>query len=936
MKFSTDIFSNANVAYLDEMYAKYQSDPNSIGEDWQAFFSGFDLGHQRLDSEESGGAPVSFGSSASLPSMPAAPGTPGSVGVYGLVNAFRTFGYYSAAVNPLEEVKDAAEHPFLTPANFGCNDLSQPVPDGQGGWRGPKPKDVGDLLSMLKQTYCGTFAGESMESIGMEHRVWLHERIEPGLGKPDLNKEQRKSILKDLLKAEVFESFLQTKYLGQKRFSIEGADSLIPLLEQVIHHGSVNGVEEFTLGMAHRGRLNVLVHTMGKPYSDILCEFEGHSPAPDALGDGDVKYHMGYSNDRDVLGGSTVHLSMAPNPSHLELVDPVIEGMVRAKQSARKDTERSKVVPIQIHGEAAFTGQGLVPETLSLSELPAYTTGGTIHVVVNNQIGFTATAQETRFTPFPTDIGRMMKAPIFHVNGDDPEAVVHAARLAIEFRQRFKIDVFIDLICYRRHGHNETDDPTFTQPLMYEKIGQKKTVASDYAARLIQEGVLTPEEEKAMRDEIRSELDSAQSIAKEASFVPSQGTLAGLWTGMKRAGSDWSADTRVKRSVLQDLGKKLTQFPETFHLHRKLKRLFETRSQMVAGEKPLDWGTAEALALASLVAEGIPVRFAGQDAQRGTFSHRHSVLHDVKNGALYCPLENISPDQGKFQAINTMLSELAVLGFEFGISWTDPRRLVIWEAQFGDFANGAQTMIDQFICSSESKWDRMSGLVMLLPHGYAGQGPEHSSARLERYLQLCAEGNMQVCNLTTPAQYFHSLRRQQHRNFRKPLVIMSPKKLLRYEGAVSSLEDLSEGTFETILDDPGVESKSKVKRVAFLSGRVYYTMIEARKRSGVDDIAFIRIEQLYPFPENELKELLSTYDSVEEFLWVQEEPENMGAWNHVRSRIEKLMPDSLRLQYRGRSAAASTATGSHKQHNQEEAALVISVVGSDGAAESKH
>lgn len=909
MKISKDLFTQANAAYLDQMYQRYLEDPESLEEPWRVFFTGFELGFDK----------VAPGGEAATP-----PGV--SAGVYGLVNAYRTFGYLAAELNPIEE--NRTSHPFLDLARFGItsNDLSRDL--GAGGFLGPKPKNAEDLVVKLKETYCGTFAAECMESIGSEHRAWLHERLEPNLGKPALGKAEKTMILEELIQAEVFEQFLQTKYLGQKRFSCEGAESLLPLLETVIREGAKLGVEEFTLGMAHRGRLNVLVHTMEKPYEDILCEFEGHQPHPDALGDGDVKYHMGFSRDRVMPEGQAVHLSLSPNPSHLELVDPVVEGMVRAKQEARNDKDRGQVVPIQIHGEAAFTGQGVVPEILLLSELPDYTTGGTIHVVVNNQLGFTATAQETRFTPFPTDIGRMIHAPIFHVNGDDPEAVYHAAKVAIEFRQKFKIDVLIDLVCYRRYGHNETDDPTFTSPLLYKKIQKRTTTAKLYSERLVQEGVVSEDDVQAIRDRFRSRLDEAQANAQAKDFIPSLQRFGGVWKGMRQAGEDWTAETKVSKEVLETIADRMTQFPEDFHVHRKLKRLYDTRAKMGRGEQPLDWGMAEALAFGSLLVEGFPVRLAGQDSQRGTFSHRHATLHDTENGTTYTPLQHVADDQAQFTVINTMLSELAVLGFEFGMSWTDPRRLVLWEAQFGDFANGAQTIIDQFICSSESKWERMSGLVMLLPHGYAGQGPEHSSARLERYLQLCAEGNMQVCNLTTPGQYFHSLRRQMLRDFRKPLVIMSPKKLLRYDRAISSIEDLSEGSFQTVLDDPNTQDPKAVKRVGFMSGKVFYTMQEAREQHGAEDLALVRLEQLYPFPEQELRSLLERYPNAEEFFWIQEEPANMGAWSFARHRLEKLLPQGAHLGYRGRSSAASTATGSPKKHAKEEAALIISVFGS--------
>jgi 2-oxoglutarate dehydrogenase E1 component len=684
------------------------------------------------------------------------------------------------------------------------------------------------------------------------------------------------------------------------------------------------------LGMPHRGRLNVLANILRKPFEMILAEFEGTFLAKQATGDGDVKYHLGYSHDRLTRSGHKVHLSLSANPSHLEAINPVIEGMVRAKQNHLGDTERSRVVPVLMHGDAAFTGQGIVSETLGLSELDGYRTGGTIHIIVNNQIGFTTSPRAYRFTPYPSDVAKIIQAPVFHVNGDDPEAAVQAARLAIAFRQQFKKDVIIDLVCYRRHGHNELDDPTFTQPVMYRAIADHPTPLALYRGRLVADGVVADADVDKRMKEFRDLLDDAHGYARD--FMPRQPVFAfgGLWRGLGWAGDDWTAKTAVSAEVLSEVTAAMQRTPEGFHPNPKIVKLMEQRASMVRDGARIDWGCAEALAIGSLVLEGVPVRMSGQDVGRGTFSHRHAVFHDVENGDTYVPLDNVRPGQSKFLILDSMLSENAVLGFEFGFSLADPHKLVIWEAQFGDFANGAQVIVDQFIASSESKWQRMSGLVMLLPHGLEGQGPEHSSARLERYLQLCGDMNMQVCNLTTPAQYFHALRRQMHRSFRKPLIIMSPKMLLRYKWAVSSVRDFTEGAFQTVLDEPvagtvdvGVTIDPKrVTRVILCSGKVYYSLLAGRAEREIDTTAVVRIEQLHPFPRQEIATILAGYPAARQVFWVQEEPSNMGAWHFIWNQMRPILPESLTLSYVGRRAAASPATGSYKIHQQEEADLI--------------
>ena len=681
--------------------------------------------------------------------------------------------------------------------------------------------------------------------------------------------------------AQEFERFLHTRHVGKKRFSIEGGEALVPLLDTLVETGSAQGLEEMVIGMAHRGRLNVLAHLLRKPYEVILDEFEGAAREGHSAEEGDVKYHLGYSYDHISACGRNIHLSLSFNPSHLELVDPVIEGIVHAKQDYLHDTERCRVVPVLIHGDAAFTGQGIVAETLNLSELEGYRTGGSIHIVINNQLGYTATPQETRFTPYPTDVAQQIQAPVFHVNADDPEAVAHAAELAIGFRQEFKVDVLIDLWCYRRHGHNEGDDPALTQPLMYREIARHPTVVDQYAEKLVDERVVEAGEVEAMHRRIRSQLDKAQEKVEQAlRSPPPVPAFGGVWKGLAPAGDNWDAETAVAADRLTRLGHVATQVPEGFALSRTVQRVMTARQEMAEGSQPVDWGCAEMLALASLLQEHIPVRLVGQDSQRGTFAHRHAVWHDVRSGQRHVPLAHVDEEQGAFVVLNTMLSELAVLGFEYGISSADPRRLVMWEAQFGDFLNGAQLIIDQFISAGETKWQRMSGLVLLLPHGCEGMGPDHSSARLERFLQLCAKNNMQVCCPTTPAQYFHLLRRQMHRRFRKPLILMMPKGLLRNRQAVSDLAAFTQGGFQHLIDDPEVVDAQAVRRLVLCSGKIYYDLAASR---GVETgIALVRLEQLYPFPRDQIRTVLERYTDVEEVLWVQDEARQYGGLDFCR------------------------------------------------------
>ena len=920
---SLDLVTRANAEYVDEQYRRYQQDPTSVDENWALFFAGFELAANGdtarilARTQANGRGADTRGDAAPV------------IGVFDLVHSYRELGHLAAHLNPL--APKPAGHPLLEPAEFGFGDADLDRVIECGSFQGCATATLRELIERLQATYCQTLGVEYLHIQDREQRIWLQERMEPTSNHPDLGRDGRLRIFDRLMVAENFEQFLQTRYPTAKRFSLEGGESLIPILDTLVEDAGEQGVEEMVIGMPHRGRLNVLANVLGKPSEMILAEFEGSFIVKESMGDGDVKYHLGYSRDHVTRSGAKVHLSLSPNPSHLEAVDPVIEGMVRAKQNRLGDVERGRVVPVLMHGDAAFTGQGMVAETLWLSELEGYRTGGTIHIIVNNQIGFTTSPEAFRFTPYPSDVAKIIQAPVFHVNGDDPEAAVQAARLAITFRQRFKKDVIIDLVCYRKHGHNELDDPTFTQPMMYQKIAKHPSPFAQYRDRLEREGVLTRDEADRRKAEFWELLDAAQAYARD--FMPRLPVFAfgGLWKGLGWAGEDWSADTAVDPKVLDEIAAAFVRVPAEFTPHPRVARLMEARAAMVRVDGKIDWGCGEALAIGSLVLEGTIVRMSGQDSGRGTFSHRHAVLHDVKNGDRYVPLDNIRQGQARFVVLDSMLSENAVLGFEFGFSSADPSKLAIWEAQFGDFANGAQVIIDQFIASSESKWQRMSGLVMLLPHGYEGQGPEHSSARLERYLQLCAEDNLQVCNLTTPAQYFHALRRQMHRTFRKPLIIMSPKSLLRHKLAVSSPRELTHGTFQPVLDDVAVAGApeagvrvdpARVTRIILCSGKVYYALLDGRRERELDTMAIVRVEQLYPFPQRELEAVFAAYPQARQVFWVQEEPWNMGAWHFMYHRLRRVLPAASTLTYVGRPEAASPATGSSKLPQAEEADLI--------------
>jgi 2-oxoglutarate dehydrogenase E1 component len=834
-----DFINRANADYIDGLHQQYLKDPTSLEAHWQAFFAGFEAAGGRP-----GQASAAFGPGEGASPTDAAAG----VEVTNLVHSYRELGHFIANLDPLGHNRQ--DHPLLALEQFGLSsdDLDKRVT--QSDFLGETDGTLRDLIDKLHLTYCSSIGVEFTNVPDKAQRKWLIERMEPIFNRPKLSVSEYKAVLYQLCAAQGFENYLESKFGRAKRFGLEGGESLIPLMNTLVDDGAALGVDEFVLGSAHRGRLNMLAHVLNKPYDVILGEFEGTVDSAAKGADGDVKYHLGSSHDRPTTAGKSVHISLSYNPSHLELVDPVVEGIVRAKQNYLGDhATRRRVVPILIHGDASFTGQGIVSETLSLSQLPYYRTGGTIHVILNNQIGFTTFPRQGRSTPYPTDVAKIIQAPIFHVNGDDPDACVHAARLAIAFRQQFRVDVMIDLWCYRRLGHNEGDEPAFTQPMMYREIAAKTPVLDLYARSLIGQGKITPADFDRMKAETRKRLEQAHQRAKE--FKPRSRIsteLGGAWAGYARSGSDWSADTKVPQKVLTQIAESAAKFPAGFTPHPKVDALYKRRVDMANGRLPIDWGCAEMLALGSLVLEKTPVRLVGQDSQRGTFSHRHAALRDYNDGKKHTPLDCIAEGQAPIIFVNTMLSELAVLGFEYGFSCADPKNLVMWEAQFGDFVNMAQPIVDQFLVAAESKWQKMCGLVLLLPHGYEGAGPEHSNAYVERFLALSAEDNIQVVYPSLPSQYFHVLRRQMHRKFRKPLVLFMPKSLLRSDttGSGSWPDDLIKGAFELVIDDPANPNVEKVRRLILCSGKVFFAMNSAREARKLDHVAIVRVEQLYP------------------------------------------------------------------------------------------
>ena len=836
-----------------------------------------------------------------------------------LINYYRVRGHEAAKIEPLH-LRSPRKVSDLDPGYHHLTEADLDQVFSTGSFYGFRQGTLRDIHRTLKRVYCGTIGAEYMHITDTRKKRWIQKRLESRLSKSSLNldTECKLQILERLTAAEELERFLHTQYVGQKRFSLEGGESLIPLLDEAIQDAGKYGIKEVIIGMAHRGRLNVLVNILGKSSSELFSEFEGKYT--DRGGSGDVKYHQGYSSDVMTPGGP-VHLALAFNPSHLEIINPVVEGSVRARQERRHDKAHNEVLPLLIHGDAAFSGQGVVMETLNLSQTRGYKTGGTLHVIINNQIGFTTSEPfDSRSTLHCTDVAKMVQAPIFHVNSDDPEAVIFVTHLALEYRMKFNMDVVIDLICYRRHGHNETDEPMATQPMMYQKILKHPTTPTLYAEKLVAEGVISAVDAENISHQYRAALKARDRVTKRKFESFEFGVN---WKPY--AGKRWTEPTAhpATAELLQRLASRLTTWPEDFVLHRTVEKIMTNRREMAAGNLPLDWGFAETLAYATLLEAGYPIRLSGQDSGRGTFAHRHAVLHNQSKPGTYLPLQHLSARQAPFLVINSLLSEEAVLGFEFGYASSEPESLVIWEAQFGDFANGAQVVFDQFLSSSEAKWGRLCGLTMYLPHGYDGQGPEHSSARLERYLQLCAEDNLQVCLPSTPAQFFHMIRRQMLRPYRKPLIVMTPKSLLRDKRSSSSLDELIHGQFEVLIDDHQVQP-NKIKRLLLCAGQVYFKLLDAQREKGADEIAIVRVEQLYPFPRASVAQLLEKYPDTKQWFWVQEEPRNQGAWRFVRARLLETMqlPADIHVGYAGRLPSASPAVGYMKTHIQQEKELI--------------
>ena len=943
-----------NTQFIEQLYAQYLDDPTSVDPSWEPVFKEY---FSESDVRTTPGfKPRSIFSPAVVYQQGASNGgaqafAPSediyynarentqtstkshmrgiSAKIDALVRAYRTYGHTAANIDPLGRgVAPPANSALLDPKTHNLSDAEMETLIASDSLFAGKEVSLRQIVGRLKELYCGTIAVEYQHIADATSRQWLRNEIETN-GIAEVSKSERVSILEDLIAADSFESFLHKQYLGAKRFSLTGGDTLIPMTKVLMNEAGELGVEEMIFGMAHRGRLNILHNIMGKPARLMLSEFEKTQDPEKYIGSSDVKYHMGYSSDHTTAHGKSIHLSMAFNPSHLEFVSPVVCGRVRAKQ-ARRGTEdaEQRIMPVILHGDAAFAGQGVVSETFNLSELEGYRVGGTVHIVTNNQVGFTTDPQEGRSTRYATGIAKMLDVPIIHVNGDDPDACARVAKLAMRFRQRFRRDVVIDLICYRRYGHNEADEPRFTQPLMYQRIDALEPVRVQYANALIEQGVVTEDEVKAMWQKRMDMYAETYDKIKDQPAPKRVSTLEGVWKKYTGGAYDFKhgVDTTVDAETLQAYGKALSTIPEEVNAHRTVKRIFKNRAKMVAGELPIDWGMAESFAFGSLLAEGYPVRLTGQDCIRGTFSHRHAAVMNVDTGERYWPARHMNDEQGSFTVVNSLLSETAVLGFEYGFSLDYPDALVMWEAQFGDFVNGAQVIIDQFINSGEDKWKRMSGLVMLLPHGYEGQGPEHSSARLERFLTLSAEDNMYVCNITTPAQYFHALRRQVHYNLRKPLIVMSPKSLLRYKLAVSSLEDFSTGTFKHVLADDRDLDASGVKRVVMCSGKVYYDLLAHATEHDIKDTALVRIEQLFPLDTEQLKAATTeAFPNCETLVWAQEEPENFGAWTYILPKFLKIFGYQNIPVLVSREASASPATGDGEAHSLEQRNLVTQV-----------
>ena len=944
----TSFLSKSNSAFIEDMYQKFiEKDPN-LPESWKRYFEtlgeDFDLiikeiegpswkrNRKKINLDKKINKNKSFLNNEEIEKDKA-----DSIRAIALIRAYRIRGHLIANLDPLDMMERKYLHE-LHPSDHGFNKEDYDKKIFLHSYMEKGYSTVNEIISSLKKIYCSTIGVEYMHISDPVEKVWFRNRMEKEENQIKFTDTGKKAILNKIIQAEGFEKFLAKKYVGTKRFGLDGAESLIPAMEQIIKRGGQLGVKEIKIGMPHRGRLNVLANVLQKSYKRIFNEFAGEISSNLEDSAGDVKYHLGASSNRE-FDGNSVHVSLTDNPSHLEAVDPVVLGQTRAKQFFHRDTKRNKVIPILIHGDAAFAGQGVVAECFAMSGLPGHNTGGTIHIIVNNQIGFTTSPRFARSSPYPSDLGKVVDAPILHCNGDDPESVTHCAKIAIEFRQKFNKDVVLDMICYRRFGHNEGDEPSFTQPLMYKKIRQHPTTLNVYGNRLIKEGTINVDEFDKMKNDFKNLLEEQYKTAKD--YKPKIEWYEGTWSRYKpEKGKDKRGKSGVDLSKIQKISDQINTIPSTINIHKTISKVLELRKKSVINKKGIDWSSAEALAFGTLLEEGFPVRLVGQDSGRGTFSQRHSVLRNQIDNSRYIPLNNISNKQKSFEAVDSFLSELAVLGFEYGYSLVEPSTLTIWEAQFGDFVNGAQVIIDQFIASGERKWSRASGLVMLLPHGYEGQGPEHSSGRLERFLQLCAQDNLQVMNCTTPANYFHALRRQIHRDFRKPLVIMTPKSLLRNKLCVSNLEDFGKkNSFHRVLWDHAIDPKEKgfiklkkskkIRKVILCSGKIYFDLLHAREKMKIDDVIIFRIEQLYPFPVKPLVKEIAKYAEKAKFYWCQEEPKNMGAWLLVRDYIQWTLKyinaKNKEIMYIGRNPSASPATGYAKRHIAQQKAIIDQV-----------
>jgi len=922
-------FFGANAPFIEDLFEAYLDDPNSVPENWRQHFDGLppvngggrDASHRRIQADF---LQLATDTASRIPcgAELSAVAAERQAKVLRLINAYRVRGHQNANLDPLK-LRPQLPLPDLQPSYYGLGKEDMDAVFNTGSLFAADQLPLKDILELVQEAYTGNVGSEYMHITNTEEKRWIQQRVESYRVIPELDDTQRHWILHMLTAAEGIEKFMHARYVGQKRFSLEGSESIIPMLDELIQRAGRDGAREAVIGMAHRGRLNVLANIIGKPPADIFGEFEGRRQVVDEgiLSSGDVKYHKGFSSDVDTPGG-LLHITLGFNPSHLEIISPVVHGSVRARQQRRRDRKGEQVLPVILHGDAAFAGQGVNMEMFNMTQARGYTVGGTVHIVINNQIGFTTSNTLDRgSTTYCTDVAKMVQAPIFHVNGDDPEAVIFVTRMALDYRNRFRKDVVIDLVSYRRHGHNEADEPAVTQPMMYQKIRNHQPTRAAYADKLIASQLITPAEAQTFVEDVRSEFEHGRCVGRPTVCRVNNPNHVD-WTQYR--GSSWTdpAATTFDAERFEALAGQIVTPPGDFNLHPRVKRIMEDRRLMAQGDKLADWGFAENMAYATLLDEGVPIRISGQDCRRGTFFHRHAMLRNQETGASYIPLRHLHPGQPNFTVIDSVLSEEAVLAYEYGYATADPQTLTIWEAQFGDFANGAQVVIDQFITSAGAKWGLYCGLVMLLPHGYEGQGPEHSSARLERYMQLCAEHNIQVCVPTTPAQIFHLLRRQMLRPFRHPLVVMSPKSLLRHPLATSSLDSLTNGRFETVIDEVDPLDPAEVTQVVLCTGKVYYDLLQARRTRELSNVALVRIEQLYPFPRDDFDAMVARYPKARLFIWCQEEPQNQGAWDQIKHRFHSLYDTEHELVYVGRPSAAAPATGFHQAHQEEQEKLV--------------